>query len=83
MVDIHHRKGIEMDANTTECDSCHGTGTRFDSTCAGNVYTHTDAVTPCRWCKGTGRRTVEEPKPWVRPSWYDDEIGDIPDWMLG
>lgn len=71
------------ETDTQPCGPCHGTGTKLDPTCAGNVYTGRDTLTRCSWCKGTGRQVVEDPKPWVRPEWYDDEIGPMPHWMGG
>jgi hypothetical protein len=43
------------------CDNCHGTGTRYDITCADNVSTHASAVSPCRICNGTGVTDKREP----------------------
>lgn len=50
--------------NKVECNYCHGTGIRYDITCADNVNAHRQASNPCRACDATG---MVEPRPATPP----------------
>ena len=59
------------------CDNCHGSGTRYDITCADNVNTAAQASNPCRICDGTGLVT---PRAITPPRQYDP-TPPLPDYL--
>lgn len=65
-----------------KCTYCHGTGTRYDATCAGNINTHEQRFRPCPSCDATG--TVQPQDVSEHKAIHADDVGtgEIPDWML-
>ena len=64
-----------------KCDNCHGTGQKYDITCADNVNTHASAVTPCRICSGSGVTAPRKPQ---APRVYEP-VAELPEelaWMM-
>lgn len=64
-------KTLTPTAAVVTCNHCHGTGARYDITCADNIATHASATTTCRICLGTGSvvpSTAERPY-WLEPGY--------------
>lgn len=75
-VSLQWATGAEVTLVNTTCRNCGGTGRIADTVCAAITHRSRAVQRKCRYCKGTG-----ELAPIAPPA--EDEIGEIPDWMLG
>lgn len=68
---------------TVECRTCRGSALVNDIRAAAITHRTTTVRRICRPCKGTGEIQPLDATAAVRAMLWNQEIGDIPAWMLG